>query len=362
MTKLNQLGWCDFFASQPLADNEQGLSYVRVVEEQRNLYRVTDGETELWAELSGRVSHAADTRADLPAVGDWVLAAIRPAEKRASIVRVLERRTKFSRKAAGSSELEQVIAANVDIAFIVTSLNDDFNLRRIERYLTVVGQSGAKPVVLLTKADLCPSVEVAEASIREVNALCPGVPVHALSALTDVGLEPLAAYIGDGVTTVLIGSSGVGKSTIVNHLLGEARQLVNAARASDDKGRHTTTFRRLLILPKLGGMIIDTPGMRELHVWEGEEGLTATFGDIEELQAKCRYGDCKHKTEPHCAVKAALESGVLAADRYESYLKLERESAFQAHKREKTAQAAEKKKGRKPHPNDSNYKKRNRDD
>jgi ribosome biogenesis GTPase / thiamine phosphate phosphatase len=302
------------------------------------------GGQECHAEISGRFRHEAVSRADLPAVGDFVGVQGLPGENKAIIQRVLPRRSKLSRNNAGATTDEQILAANVDTAFIVSSLNLEFNQRRIERYLTMIYNSGAQPVVLLTKADLCSDIDGAAA---EISAVAPGVPVLAVSALIWQGLDQLAPYLGSGKTVVLLGSSGVGKSTLANCLLGRD-ELATRAISFDDKGSHTTTARHLLMLPQ-GGMIIDTPGMRELQLWDGGEGLSAAFDDIEALGATCRFGDCGHESEPGCAIKQAIADGTLSAERYESYIKLRRELAFHARRQDLSLQRAEKAKWKKIH-------------
>jgi ribosome biogenesis GTPase len=286
----------------------------------RGLYVVAGDDGELEAELTGRLRHEAGS-GELPAVGDWV--ALRPpvGDGRASIAAVLPRRTKLSRKAAEREPEEQVLAANVDVIFLVTSLNRELKLRRLERYLATAWESGASPVILLTKSDLADDPEPIRA---EVEAIAFGVAVHVLSSLTGEGIDELPPYFEGHRTGVFLGSSGVGKSTLINALAGDELQATAAIRESDDRGRHTTTRRELLLLPD-GGIVIDTPGMRELQLWESDEGMDTAFADIAELTARCRFSDCSHRREPGCAIKQALADGSLDRARWDSYTKLQRE-------------------------------------
>jgi ribosome biogenesis GTPase len=311
----------------------------RVVEEQRGLYQVAGEFGELAAEITGQLRHSAIGRAGLPAVGDWVLIGL-PAGGRATIHEVLPRKSKFSRKVAGQETIEQIVAANIDTVFLVTSLNADMNLRRIERYLTIVWDSGARPVVLLSKSDLSSDASEAANVVEAVSNVAFGVPVHPLSAATGQGLDQLQTYMKPGETVALMGSSGVGKSTLINRLLGQDVQKVLEIRESDARGRHSTTSRRLFVLAGRG-MLIDTPGMRELQLWEAGDGLSQTFPDIETLAEKCRFGNCRHESEPGCAVQGALESGELPGDRFDSFLKLRRELMFLERKHDVVARIEE---------------------
>jgi ribosome biogenesis GTPase len=294
----------------------------RVTREHKGLFRVQAEAGEFVAELAGRLRHEARGRADLPAVGDWV--AMRPDAHvlRAVIQALVPRRSRFSRKTAGEEHDEQVVAANVDTVFLLSGLDHDFNPRRIERYLVLAWESGARPVIVLNKADLRADPEAAR---REVEGIAAGVPVHAVSVREGRGLEALDVYLGPRQTVALLGSSGVGKSALLNRLSGgAAHQATQEVRASDSRGRHTTTHRQIFRLPS-GALMLDTPGMRELQLWDTGAGLQSTFDDIEALARECRFGNCVHESEPGCAVRAALAAGSLAEGRLASYHKLRRE-------------------------------------
>jgi ribosome biogenesis GTPase / thiamine phosphate phosphatase len=281
------------------------------------------------------------TDPELPAVGDWTAVRPLPEERKAVIEAVLPRRTAFTRKEAWHRTAEQVLAANVDTAFLMSSLGPDLSPRRLERYLVAAWESGAAPAIVLTKVDLEPDHA---AALAAVGAVAFGVPVHAVSALTGEGLDDLEPYLGRGRTVALLGSSGVGKSTLVNRL---ARREVLATREvrSDGRGRHTTSHRELVPLPD-GGLLLDTPGMRELQLWAGEESLDGTFEDVTSLAADCRFGDCAHDREPGCAIKAALADGLLPPERWESYRKLQRELRSLEIRRDKALQAQERRRRR----------------
>jgi ribosome biogenesis GTPase len=332
---LARLGWSPFFAETFQQYESTGLVPGRVAVQERGSYLVYTEEGERWAEVTGRLRHDAASPADFPAVGDWVAVSDR-------IEAVLPRRTKFSRKVAFLKTEEQVLAANVDVVFLVMALTErDFNPRRLERYLATAWESGAEPVVVLSKADLCADVA---GHLAEAEGVAFGVPVHVTSAVTGVGLDALRAHFADGRTAALLGSSGVGKSTLINAFLGSDLIKTKEIRP-DGRGRHTTTHRELVPLPD-GGVLLDTPGLRELQLWTADSGLDETFADVTELAARCRFNDCRHEGEPGCAVRAALADGTLEADRLASYEKLQRELHHLEVRLDKRLLAEERKKRR----------------
>jgi ribosome biogenesis GTPase / thiamine phosphate phosphatase len=342
---LSTLGWNSFFQQQWNAQPRNRFVPARVVEEQRETYRVVAECGELSAEITGRLRHAATNRAAFPAVGDWVVIEPILDECKALIHDVLPRRSKLSRKEAGDRHrpgheraVEQILVANVDTVLVVMSVAFGVNSRLVERYLGTVWESGAMPVLILSKADLSADpMGVA----GEIAAAAPGVSIHVVSAVTGQGMDELAPYIGEKSTVVLVGSSGVGKSTIINRLLHEDVQATQAIRASDGRGRHTTTYRRLFVMPA-GGVLIDTPGIRELHLWESG-GLDGAFEEISAFATQCRFRDCQHQTEPGCAVQSAIANGDLEEERLTNYLQLKRELAFLDRRRDLAAQSQERK-------------------
>jgi ribosome biogenesis GTPase len=337
--RLTALGWSSFFASSLDALDDASLSPARVSEEHRGASVVVSADGELRADVAGRLRHAVAGREELPAVGDWVAVAARPAERAATIHHVLPRRGALVRKVAGGRTDAQVLGANLDAVFVTTSANQDFSAARISRYLTLVWESGAEPVVLLTKSDLAADLD---GLVAEAVAAAPGAAVHAVSAVDGRGLDALAPYLAPAKTVAIVGSSGVGKSTLVNRLLGEERLPVTPVREHDATGQHTTTFRQLVRLPG-GALVIDTPGMRELALWDAGDGLDAAFGDVAELAVACRFRNCRHGAEPECAVQEAVVAGTLPRERFEQWLALERELAFLHRKQDVRAMIEERK-------------------
>ena len=333
--RLAALGWDADFARDFAPYQAQGRTPARVVAEHRGRYVVAAEDGERAASLAGRLRHRARGREDLPATGDWVALGTGD-DGAAAIHAVLPRRSAFVRKAAGETTEAQVMAANVDAALIATALPADLSERRIERYLAMAWESGAVPVVVLTKADLAEDVESA---LRAVRGVAPGVDVVAVSSVSGEGVDALGRWLRPGRTAVLLGSSGVGKSTLANRLMDATTMRTSGVRG-DGRGRHTTTHRQLLRLAG-GALLIDTPGLRELQLWTADTGLDATFADVEALANRCRFGDCGHGVEPGCAVRAAVESGALDPERLESWLRLRRELAWLATRQDQAAAAEE---------------------
>jgi ribosome biogenesis GTPase len=337
---ITDFGWSDALQRQFEPYGGDGLVPARVTAQHRGLWRVVAETGEMEARISGRFAHeAAD--GGYPVTGDWVAADT--AGGLALVHAVLPRRTVFERREAGAAGGLQVLAANVDVALIAASLNAELNLRRIERYLALAYESGAEPVLVLTKADLCGDLD---AAVAEVAGVAYGVPVLAVSAATGEGLVALEALLEPGRTAALLGSSGVGKSTLVNALAGAELMATNAIREDDARGRHTTTHRELIRLPS-GALILDTPGMRELGLWDAGAGVEQTFADVTAevaaLAEACRFRDCAHEAEPGCAVREALADGRLDEGRWRSFQKLKRELAFEARKQDPELREAERK-------------------
>lgn len=333
---IEQYGWSEVWATAFAPHAHAGHTPGRVILQHRNGYLVVTDAGELQAKASGRLRHEAQETGP-PAVGDWVALSPNAQDGAATIHAVLPRRTAFVRRAADSARRTQILAANIDVAFVVTSMNADLNPRRIQRFLAAAMDSGARPVLVLTKSDLSadPQAEAAQVAALETQTL-----VLTVSAREGVGLEALRLQVKPGETCVLIGSSGVGKSTLVNAFLNEDRMATQAIRASDEQGRHTTSHRQLLPLPG-GGLIIDTPGIREVGLIDAEEGVEAVFDDIEHLMQECRFTNCGHVSEPGCAVQAALADGTLEGPRWAHFQKLKSELAAAGDKAERIAKAAE---------------------
>jgi ribosome biogenesis GTPase len=337
---LEDLGWGPFFDQH--IDTTEDLIPARVAEEQRGAYVLFCEHGALNAAVAGRLMHEADNREDYPAVGDWVLASVVAVEAKAVVRRILPRRTKLSRKAAGPGVAEQIIVANVDVVFVVSALDRDLNPRRIERYLSVIWESGARPVVVLNKADIA---EDPDALVREIERSTIGADIIVTSAATEEGVTELRSQITRGKTAAFVGSSGVGKSSLVNRLIGRETQTVNGLNVYG-KGSHTTTSREMLLVPG-GGLIVDTPGLRELGFWDAEQGMSQAFADVESYFSGCAFNDCSHDSEPGCAVQGALRAGRLDRERWDSYRKLERERLFVEGKRDVSVRNAEREKWKK---------------
>jgi ribosome biogenesis GTPase len=323
MKDLKELGWNSFFENHFIKYNQQNTTYIpaRIISVQRNLYSVLSEYGELKGEITGKFRYGVQSIEKYPVVGDWVGITRKEQEDKAIIHFVLPRKTSLSRKTPGVKTEEQVICANIDTSFLVTTFDRDFNLRRIERYLSLIWDGGANPVIILNKADLCTDMEI---FIREVESISPGIPILCMSALEKSGIRQIDNYLKEGKTVVFLGSSGTGKSTIINYLLDAPKQATNSLRGNN-KGRHTTSYRELFMVPDRKGMVIDNPGMREIQLCANEDIVEKTFADIEDLSQRCRFNNCSHTKEPGCAVKEAIEEGSLEPKRLESYFKQKRE-------------------------------------
>jgi ribosome biogenesis GTPase len=340
MSELKKYGWNSSWDQCFNEYADQGLQPARICAEHKNKYRLFSNCGELWGEITGKYRYKASGKSDYPAVGDWVAVA-NPANSDLAVIHaVLPRKSSFSRKIAGNTVEEQIVAANFNTVFIMMSLNKDFNLRKLERYMVLAWDSGASPVIVLSKADLCNDLDEKQAMAEGV---APGIPVYAISSCDRVGLGQIRQFFQPGRTVVILGSSGVGKSTLVNTIAGIEIVKTQAIREDDDRGRHTTTYRQLICLPD-GGMIIDTPGMREIGMSEVTDGFGSAFSDVEELAIHCRFTDCSHTGEPGCAVVQALKEGALSKDRMESYRKLQKEAAYIDAKRNERLRLEQKKK------------------
>lgn len=337
---LQTLGFSPFFKQQL---TNTTLRPARVTQQHKHMYRVCGDDFEWLATVSGSYAFHTLHAIDYPAIGDWVLVEQLPGEEKCAIHQLLERKSVFTRKAAGREIEQQVVAANIDIVLLVMSLNDDFNARRLERYVVSAWDSGAVPVIVLTKADLC---EEREHYLQQVERVAFGVDCIVTSVVTNEGMEELQQTLAPGKTAALLGSSGAGKSSLTNALSANDHMKVSNIRDDDAKGRHTTTHRELVQLPS-GACLIDTPGMRELHIWTEQDSLNTGFEDIEALAAHCRFRDCTHHNEPGCAVREAIDTGNLEADRLRNYFKLQKEVAFIERKAKSQEQLAEKRRSKK---------------
>ena len=318
---LATLGWNPFFEDAFVKHRAAGLVPARVATEDKNFYTIVGEAGETIAVITGRLHLKKGNRTALPKVGDWV-AVNRPGAGEQTLVHaVLPRRTTLSRKLPGREAEEQVIATNLDVVFVVQAMDSTFNLRRLERFLVMVHEGGAQPVVLLNKTDLCDDPDAQVAAVQAAAGTTPVIPV---CAKTGKGTGKMRAFVTAGTTVAFIGTSGVGKSSLINRLLGEATQATLEVRSEDSKGRHTTTWRELIPLPS-GGLVVDTPGMREFHMWVAGDGLESAFADVVQFASHCRFRDCQHQKEPDCAVRAALAEGKITAERYDSFSKLQRE-------------------------------------
>lgn len=334
---IERFGWSDHFARAFEEVARPEYMPARVILQQRGGYILVTEKGEVRARAAGRLLHEAGDVGQ-PCVGDWVALSINEKDGLGTVHAILPRQTSFVRRAIeDASRLTQIIAANIDVAFIVTSMNADMNLRRIERYLAATRQSGAQPVIVLTKADL---VDDPAQQVAQVSALDANCPVVTVSARDGQGLDQMLSWVQPRQTCVLIGSSGVGKSTLVNTLLSEDLMATQEVRESDDQGRHTTSHRQLVVLPN-GGMLVDTPGIREVGLIDTDEGVSEVFDDVEQLVQACRFGNCGHTTEPGCAVRAALADGSLSQDRWDSFQKLSQEMSSKKEKAERAAFEAE---------------------
>lgn len=324
MNSLKQLGWNSLFEENSKSLKQKGFSFARVITEHKERYIIASEIGELQAEVTGKLLYSSESSAELPKVGDWVAVIIYEDEQKAIIHDLLPRKSVFGRKVSGKKIQEQVIASNIDLLFVVQSLDANYSHRRLERYLTMAFEGNMEPIVILNKSDIC---QDASNKLNKVKNIYPGIKSFTASAQTGYGINFIKELLSEGKTCALVGSSGVGKSSIINSILGYDRQKVNDVRLVDSKGKHTTTTRDLILIPDTG-MIIDTPGMREFQLWNTNEGLEIAFEEIEEFSASCRFKDCSHTHETECAVLNALQSGELSRERYNSYLKLRKEAEW----------------------------------
>lgn len=351
---ITNLGWQNEYVKYiGQADNSE-MEFGRVSFENRGQYRLFTSDGEITAFIMGKMRYESESSVDLPVVGDWVsFKRLDGTPPSGMIYTILPRRSLFARKEPWSHNNIQPIASNIDIVFIVVGMDHDFNLPRIERYLTLTWESNARPVIILTKADLCEDPEMRLHSAKEIAF---NSDVIAISVVDETGIDQLGKYLACGTTIALLGSSGVGKSTLINYLLGEEKQKTTEVRNDDSKGRHTTTNRQMIILPS-GALMIDTPGMRELQLIDADEGFATVYQDIENLASDCRYTDCRHETEPGCAVIRALKDGILDRKRVDNYRKLAKEIDYHDRKRNQGSALVERSKWKSIHKEMKNFKK-----
>ena len=354
MSELQKYGWQNAFADAFKPYQGAGFEAGRVSVENRGQYLVLTKHGEYSAEVAGKLLYSVDSPSELPKVGDWVVLSLFEGEAKAIIHDVLPRKSKFSRKVAGKKVEEQIVATNIDYIFVVQSVDQNFNLPRLERYLVMVREGGAQPIIVLNKIDL--DHNSAEKA-RQVDKIAGNVPVIQTSTVTNEGVDALEAHLEPGKTYAFVGSSGVGKSALINSLVGADVQQTKEVRAGDSKGKHTTTRRELLTLPN-GSLLIDTPGMREVQLWHSDKGLDDTFAEIMELADNCHFADCTHRHEKGCAVLAAVELGQVSPKRYKSYLKLLKEAEYLEERGEQQSFLASKRKEKELHRAMKRYRKK----
>jgi len=323
---IEKLGFDKWFQDNADPESLEGLEIARVIAAHKDSYMITNGENDVFAELVGKIIYSASSPIDYPAVGDWVLSIFYDKNTFSIIHEIMQRKSLLKRKTPGNKIDFQLIAANIDAAFIVQSLDDNFNLRRLERYLVMINESNIRPIVLLSKSDLLTSEDVAS-RISDIHKIMPRLHVQPFSNENEFGLKSVKDLLKPGQTYCLLGSSGVGKTTLLNNLIGESIFKTKTVREKDSKGRHATTYRQLITLD-CGAMVVDTPGMRELGNFSVETGLDETFAEITELSRKCQFNDCTHATEKGCAVLNAVEDGKLSEKRYQNYIKMNKESIY----------------------------------
>lgn len=341
-TSLHDLGFNSFFESELLKLEANTHLPARVIAEHKGLYKIQNQNGEFLGEISGKLRYTANSRENFPAVGDWVLIQEIQGESKCIIHSILPRKTKLSRKAPGKNTEEQILCSNLDIIFIVQPMDATFNVNRIERYLALGWESGALPIVILSKKDLCESPDLL---LLEAESASIGTKVHMISSTKEEGFDAINSYLKPGITIAFIGQSGGGKSTLINKLIGKELQKTSEVREMDSKGTHTTTHRELFVLEN--GLLIDTPGLKEIQLWGNESMIEETFSDIEDYAKQCKFIDCNHETEPGCSVLAAIERGEISEDRFANYLKMKREVEFLESKMDESIKIQRKQKERK---------------